>query len=40
MGANHSGERRKSRMKRSKRNLETQVKAAEAKSTKTRKKKA
>jgi hypothetical protein len=40
MGANHSGERRKSRMKRSKLNLVTQEKAAEAKSTKTRKKKA
>ena len=40
MGANHSGERRKSRMKRSKRNLVTQEKAAQAKSSKTRKKKA
>jgi hypothetical protein len=38
MGANHSGERRKSRMKRSRRNLVTQEKAAQA-STKSRKKK-
>jgi hypothetical protein len=40
MGANHSGERRKSRMKRSKRNLVTQEKAAAAQSAKKRKKKA
>jgi hypothetical protein len=39
MGANHSGERRKRRMKRSKNNAVTQAKA-EARSTKTRKKKA
>jgi hypothetical protein len=39
MGANHSGERRKRRMKRSKNNALTQAKA-EARSTKTRKKKA
>jgi hypothetical protein len=40
MGANHSGERRKSRMKRSKLNLVTQEKAAAAQSAKKRKKKA
>jgi hypothetical protein len=40
MGANHSGERRKSRMKRSKRNLVTQEQAAVAQSAKKRKKKA
>jgi hypothetical protein len=40
MGANRSGERRKSRMKRSKRNLVTQEKAAAAISSKSRKKKA
>jgi hypothetical protein len=40
MGANHSGERRKRRMKRSKRNLVTQEKAAEAVVGKSPKKKA
>jgi len=39
MGANRSGERRKLRMKRSKRNLVTQEKAVEAASAKSRKKK-
>jgi hypothetical protein len=34
MGANHSGERRKRRMKRSKRNLVTQLKAATPKKSK------
>jgi hypothetical protein len=40
MGANHSGERRKRRMKRSRRNVFTQEKAVEAASAKSRKKKA
>jgi hypothetical protein len=39
MGANHSGERRKRRMKRSRRNLVTHEKAVEAASAKSRKKK-
>jgi len=40
MGANHSGERRKRRMKRSRRNVVTQEKAVEAASAKSRKEKA
>jgi len=39
MGANHSGERRKRRMKRSRRNLVTREKAAQASSGRKRAKK-